>query len=205
MKLSCKYQWGSFFDHQDGWRIANKQKRTTFCHDVRQSRRNLSLHLQWTPTRQPRINKNQERLMEGEYAIVHILISKIGWCKEKLKAREWSCSMDLKPWVLANSVKWRKGPSEGEEGWLFYNRYNPALLPPRLPSLWHASLQSLCSILLCFYKFKYVYKFHTWKSNLRCKVKSILARRSFYNNWGTLFKTWDKYSMLIKMLKPTLL
>ena len=52
-------------------------------------------------------------------------------------------------------------------------------------------------------KFEYVYKFHTWKSNLRCKVKSILARRSFCNKRGTLFKTWDKCSMLIKMLKPT--
>jgi hypothetical protein len=47
----------------------------------------LSLHLQWTPPCQPRINKNQERLMEEEHAIVHILISRIGWCKGKLKAR----------------------------------------------------------------------------------------------------------------------
>jgi len=143
--------------------------------------------------------------MEEECAIVRILVSKIGWCKEKLKARERSCSMDLKPWVLTDSVEWCKGPREGEEGWLFYCRYNPALLPPRLPSLWHAGLQSLCSILLCFYKFEYVYKFHIWKSNLRYKLKSILARRSFCNNWGTLFKTWDKDSMLIKMLKPILL
>ena len=162
MKLLCKYQWGSFLDNQDGWRIAYKRRRTTLRHVARQSRRNLSLHLQWTPTRQPRINKHQERLMEREYAIVRILISKIGWCKEKLKAREWSCSMDLKPWVFADSVEWHKGPSVGEEGRFFYSRYNPALLPPRLPSLWHAGLQSLCSILLCFYKFEYVYKFYIW-------------------------------------------
>ena len=48
MKLACKYQWGSFFDHQDGWCNANKQRRTTLCRTVRgqrQSRRNLSLHL----------------------------------------------------------------------------------------------------------------------------------------------------------------
>ena len=29
MKLSCKYQWGSFFDHLDGRRITNKQRRTS--------------------------------------------------------------------------------------------------------------------------------------------------------------------------------
>jgi len=74
-------------------------------------------------------------LMEGEYAIVRILISKITWCKEKLKARERSCSMDLKPCVLTDSVERHKCPSVGEEGQLFYSRYNPALLPPRLPSL----------------------------------------------------------------------
>ena len=79
--------------------------------------------------------------MEGEYAIVCILISKIRWCKVKLKAREWSYSMDLKPWVFADSVEWRKGPSVGEEGRLFYSRYNPALLPPRLSSLWHAGMR----------------------------------------------------------------
>ena len=56
--------------------------------------------------------------MEGEYAIVYILISKIRWCKEKLKARERSCSMVLKPWVLTDSVERRKCPSVGEEGWL---------------------------------------------------------------------------------------
>ena len=39
------------------------------------------------PTHQPIINKNQERLMEQEHAIVRILISRIGWCKEKLKAK----------------------------------------------------------------------------------------------------------------------
>ena len=149
MKLPCEYQWGSFFDHQDGWHIANKQRRTTLCHAIRRSRRNLSLHLQWTPTRQP-INKNQERLMEGEYAIVRILLSKIGWCKEKLKARERSYSMDIKPWVLADSVEGRKCPIVGEDDRLFYSRYNPTLLPPRLPSLWHAGLQPLWLILLCF-------------------------------------------------------
>jgi len=37
--------------------------------------------------------KKQERLMEGEYATICILI---GWCKEKLNSRERSCSMDLK-------------------------------------------------------------------------------------------------------------
>jgi len=66
-------QWGSFFDHQDGWRIANKQRRTSLCHAVRgqrQSRRNLSSHPQRTPTRQPRINKNQEGLMGEEHATV---------------------------------------------------------------------------------------------------------------------------------------
>ena len=42
MKLSCKFQWGSFLDYQDGWRITNKQRRRTLCHAVRQSRRNLS-------------------------------------------------------------------------------------------------------------------------------------------------------------------
>jgi hypothetical protein len=31
--------------------------------------------------------KNQERLMKEEHAIVHILISRIRRCKEKLKAR----------------------------------------------------------------------------------------------------------------------
>jgi hypothetical protein len=36
----------------------------------------LSLHPQWTPTRRPRINKYQERLMEEEHAIVRI---SIGW------------------------------------------------------------------------------------------------------------------------------
>jgi hypothetical protein len=34
-----------------------------------------------------RINKNQERLMEQEHAVVRTLISRIGRCKEKLKAR----------------------------------------------------------------------------------------------------------------------
>ena len=45
MKLACKYQWGSFFDHQDSWRNANKQRRRTLRHTVRgqrQLRRNLS-------------------------------------------------------------------------------------------------------------------------------------------------------------------
>ena len=79
--------------------------------------------------------------MEGEYAIDRILISKIRWCKQKLKPRARSYSMDLKPWVLTDSVLWRKGPSEGEEGWVFYSRYNPALLPPRLSSLWHAGMR----------------------------------------------------------------
>jgi hypothetical protein len=81
MKLLCKYQWGSFHDNQDGWCIAYKQRSTTFHHVVRQSRRNLSLHLQWTPTHQPRINKNQERLMKEDHAIVCIFISRIGRCK----------------------------------------------------------------------------------------------------------------------------
>jgi hypothetical protein len=31
--------------------------------------------------------KNQERLMEEEHVVVRILISRIGRCKEKLKAR----------------------------------------------------------------------------------------------------------------------
>jgi hypothetical protein len=34
----------------------------------------LSLHPQWIPTHRPRINKNQERLMEEEHAIVCISI-----------------------------------------------------------------------------------------------------------------------------------
>ena len=95
MKLSCKYQWGSFLDHQDGWCIANKERRITLRHAAgwqRQVRRNLSLHLQWTPTSQSRISKNQERLTGEEDAIVRIL--RIRWCKEKLNARE--SSMDLK-------------------------------------------------------------------------------------------------------------
>ena len=75
MKLSCKYQWGSFFDHQDGWRIANKQRRTTL-HTVGQSRRNLSLHLQWTPTCQPRININQRRVEGEDHATVRMLQGK---------------------------------------------------------------------------------------------------------------------------------
>jgi hypothetical protein len=58
------------------------------------------LHLQWTSTPQPRINKNQERLIEEVHATAHILISRIGWCKEKKNTRERSCSRDLKPWAL---------------------------------------------------------------------------------------------------------
>jgi hypothetical protein len=60
MKFSLKYQWDSFLDHQDGWRITDKQRRTALHHAVgeqRLSRRNLSLHLQWTPIYRPRINK----------------------------------------------------------------------------------------------------------------------------------------------------
>ena len=83
MKLSCKFQRGSFPDYEDDWRITNKQRRRTLHHAIRgqrQPRMNLSLHLQWTPTRQPRINENHERLMEEEHAIVRILIE---WCKDK--------------------------------------------------------------------------------------------------------------------------
>jgi hypothetical protein len=79
MKLPCEYQESSLLDHQDGRRIANKQRRTTLHHAARrqrQSRRSLSLHPQWTPTRRPRINKYKERLMEEEHAIVRI---SIGW------------------------------------------------------------------------------------------------------------------------------
>ena len=76
MKLLYKYQWGSFFDHQDGWRTANKQRRTTLRHAIkrqRPSRRNLSLHPQWIPTRQLEINRNQEWLMREEQATVRML------------------------------------------------------------------------------------------------------------------------------------
>jgi hypothetical protein len=38
------------------------------------------LHLQWTSIRQPRINKNHDRLIEEEHAIVRI---RIEWCKDK--------------------------------------------------------------------------------------------------------------------------
>ena len=99
MKLSRMYQWSSFLDHQDGRRIAIKWRRTTLRHATRrqtQSWRNSSLHLQWTPIRQPRINKNQERLTGEEHATVRVFVSWIRWCKEKLDAREMSCSMDLK-------------------------------------------------------------------------------------------------------------
>jgi hypothetical protein len=81
MKLLCKYQWGSFLDNQDSWHIAYKH-RITLHYAARQSRRNLSLHLQWTPNCQPRINKNQEMLMGEEHAIIRILISRIGRCKK---------------------------------------------------------------------------------------------------------------------------
>jgi hypothetical protein len=79
MKLPCEYQESSLLDHQDGWCIANKQRRTTLCHAARrqrQLRRSLSLHPQWTLTRRPRINENQERLTEEEHAVIRI---SIGW------------------------------------------------------------------------------------------------------------------------------
>jgi hypothetical protein len=85
MKLSCKYQWGSFLNHQAGWHITVKRGRIALRHAARrqrQSRSNLSLHLQWRSTRQPRINENQERLIEEDHATVYILISWIGWYKE---------------------------------------------------------------------------------------------------------------------------
>jgi hypothetical protein len=98
MKFSYKYQWSSFLDHQDGWYITDKQRRTALHHAIGGqilSRRNLSLHLQSTPICQPRISENQERLMEEEYEIVCTPISWKGWYKEMLNARERSCSMDL--------------------------------------------------------------------------------------------------------------
>ena len=43
-------------------------------------------------------NQQKSRKVDGEeHAIVCILISRIGWCKEKLNARERFCTMDLKP------------------------------------------------------------------------------------------------------------
>jgi hypothetical protein len=96
---------------------------------------------QGTPTHYQESTKIKKGWWKEKCAIVCILIFKIRWCKEKLKARERTCSMDLKPWVLTDSVQWHKGPSVGEEGQLFYSRYNPVLLPPRLPSLWHTGMR----------------------------------------------------------------
>jgi hypothetical protein len=60
----------------------------------------LSLHLQWTPTHRPRINENQERLIEEEHAIVCI---SIGWWKSKAQCKERPCSMDYE---LSPIVNW---------------------------------------------------------------------------------------------------
>ena len=75
MKLSCKYQWGSFFDHQDDRRIVNKQ-RTTFCHAVRQSSRNLSCISNGPQF----VNQESTKIKKGWWKKSMQLS---GWCKDR--------------------------------------------------------------------------------------------------------------------------
>jgi hypothetical protein len=90
MKLSYKFQRSSILDHQDGWCIANKQRGTTLHHVVRRQK-TIREELEFaSPMNTKSSTKDQQklkRLMEEEHAIVCILISKIEWCTEKLKAR----------------------------------------------------------------------------------------------------------------------
>jgi hypothetical protein len=56
MKPACKYWWSSFLYHKDRWCIINW---ATLCHTSRRqrpSRKNSSIHLQWTSIHQPRPN-----------------------------------------------------------------------------------------------------------------------------------------------------
>jgi predicted component of viral defense system (DUF524 family) len=57
--------------------------------------------------------------MEEEHVIVRILTSRIRWCKEKLKARERSYSMDLKP-EFSPTISSDVTILVWEEGRLFY-------------------------------------------------------------------------------------
>ena len=57
-------------------KTAGKQRRTTLRHTAkrqRPSRRNLNLHLQWTPIHRPRTNKNQEWLTREEQVTVRMV------------------------------------------------------------------------------------------------------------------------------------
>ena len=104
MKLSCKYQLGSFFDHQDGWRIVNKQRRTTLCHATRQSRRNLSCI-----SNEPQfVNQESTKIKKGLFVTNHFnkkkgnTISNQALCNIKSHSQENSI---IQTWfcILQNS------------------------------------------------------------------------------------------------------
>jgi hypothetical protein len=81
MKLPCEYQESSLLDHQDGWCIANKQRRTTLCHAARrqrQLRRSLSLHPQDpdSSTKNQRKSRKVDRRRACSYPYFHRMVKR---------------------------------------------------------------------------------------------------------------------------------
>jgi hypothetical protein len=106
MKPACKYWWSSFLYHKDRWCIINWATLHRASRRQRPSRKNSSLHLQWTSIRQPRPNENQEWLMKDHTATCNL----IPWIGQKNRQLgRGLCSLDLKSRALFDKFKnrWR--------------------------------------------------------------------------------------------------
>jgi hypothetical protein len=122
MKSACKYWWSSFLYHKDRWCIINWATLRHASRTQRPSRKNSSLHLQWTSIHQPRPNENQEWLMREDHAATCNLIPWFGQ-KNKLLGRGL-CSSDLKSRALSDRLKNRGRTMSKDEQCLRTWSYN---------------------------------------------------------------------------------